>query len=85
MTMVQQKEEVSMSIDLERLRHEKQSQAEIEAKERELEQLRQKHRTDDEVLQKLRSELQEKINNETVFEQQKQKAREYMLKQQQEN
>ena len=83
--MVQQKEEVSMSIDLERLRHEKQSQAEIEAKERELEQLRQKHRTDDEVLQKLRSELQEKINNETVFEQQKQKAREYMLKQQQEN
>ena len=67
--MVQQKEEVSMSIDLERLRHEKQSQAEIEAKERELEQLRQKHRTDDEVLQKLRSELQEKINNETVFEQ----------------
>ena len=56
-------------MNIERLRHEKQSQAEIEAKERELEALRLKHRADDQDLQKLRLELQEKINNETVFEQ----------------
>ena len=71
-----------MSIDLDRLRHEKQSQAEIEAKKKELDELRQKHMTDDKALQELRSQLHEKINNEVIFDEQKKKARAYMLRQQ---
>ena len=78
MTILHRKQEVNMSIDLNKLMQDKKSHFEIISKQRELEELKQKHTTDDIALQELRAELQQKMKQEEVFEEQKKKARAYM-------
>ena len=85
MMQAQKNEEVRLSLNLEKLKQEERSKAEIEKKQRELNELVTKHQADQEKMQKLQKELKERIDKEAIFEQQKKLAKEYMIKQQMEN
>ena len=78
-------EEVRMSMRLDQLKSEQLSKQEIETKQKELDAIMTKHRADQESLMQLRAKLQEKVNNEAIFAQQKIAARNLLYRQEQEN
>lgn len=66
--MAHENEELRASIVIEKLKVEQQSQAEIEQKQRQMEELQESHRKDKLALENLKAKLQEKITQEAIFE-----------------
>lgn len=85
MKMAHENEELRASIAIDKLKIEQQSQAQIDEKQRQLEALQLSHSKDMQAMENLKAKLQEKISQEAIFEEQKKRAKAFMLKQQQEN
>jgi len=81
----QRAEELRLSINLERLKIEQSSKAEIKAKQEELDEIQQRLSVKSSALVTLQAELEDMKKQQAKFEEIKEKARAYMLQQQREN